>query len=444
MKNVRMVALKALLRVDVDDGYSNIVLNNTLKEEHLDSRDASFVAALFYGVLERRITIDYIISKYSKLQLKKISPTVLEILRIGAYQILYMDKVPDSAAVNESVKLARCKKQHSATGFINGVLRSISRNKDKVPMPSRDDKIAYFSVKYSCPEWIIDLWVKSYGEENTELMLNSMSGRPPLIARVNTTKTTTERLISSLNKSGINVRRSEVLGSAVELESTGALEEIESFRAGEFHIQDLASQICCYALGAEAGQTVIDVCSAPGGKAFTIAEDMQDDGKVYAFDLYESKANLINSGAKRLGLSIVKAEARDASKDGKELPFADRVLCDVPCSGLGILRRKPEIRYKKEIPLDNLYGIQYKILCESSKYTKVGGVLVYSTCTLNPNENGKMADKFLVEHKEYEPYKLILPEGIKSVLEEKPNQITLFPHIHRTDGFFISAFKRIR
>lgn len=444
MDNARLIALKALLKVRYNGGYSNIVIDNILNNSNLNRKDKSFVTAIFYGVLERSIELDYIISICSNIKLKKISKDNLEILRIGIYQIKYMDKVPNSAAINESVNLAKIRKQFKSTGFINAVLRSVAKNIDAIKFPDKSkNALLYYSVKYSCPEWLVEHFVNCYGSINAIEILDSLSGNPPLIIRTNTIKNSTDDLIEFLKQEGIESKKL-LIDNSLEINLTDSIANLKAFSEGRFHVEDLASQICCEILDPREGQTVIDVCAAPGGKSFNIAQRMNNKGKVLSFDLYESKVNLINNEAKRLGIKIINAKVRDASKDENDLPFADRILCDVPCSGLGIIKRKPEIRYKSKEILDSLTSLQYLILCRSEKFIKKDGILIYSTCTLNPLENSYIADRFLKEHTNYEPYIIKLPKGIKRGIEEPLNQLTLLPNKNSTDGFFIAAFKRCK
>lgn len=440
MASARRVALDALLRVEEDDGYSNLVLDKALSQSGLSQRDKALAAALFYGVLESRLTLDYVLKGLSNRPLTKLDPIVLEILRMGLYQLLYLDKIPSSAAVNESVKLAKAMKKFSASGFINGVLRGFIRSGCTLKLPDEDkNPLEYLSLKYSCPQWLVALWQSSYDGENAIGLLKALSGRPPLTLRRNPLRCKSEEFSAALEEMG--VKHSGVTGvqDAYQIGAGAAVEQLPGFQDGWFHVQDLASQLCCLALDARPGQRVIDVCSAPGGKAFTVAELMENKGELLAFDLYENKMRLIEEGAKRLGLSIIKTGVRDAAKPESEIPPADRVLCDAPCSGLGILRRKPEIRYKKQGILDSLPDLQYLIVCESAKLVKPGGILVYSTCTLNPKENGEIAERFLREHPDFAAKPISLP-GFRSGLEEPMGQLTLMPHLHATDGFFISAF----
>jgi ribosomal RNA small subunit methyltransferase RsmB len=443
MNNARSAALSALLHVDVDEGYSNIVLDKTLASFPMEPRDKALASAIFYGVLERRITLDYFLRRFSKTPLEKLDPQVLEILRLGAYQILYLEKIPKSAAVNESVILAKENRLVKASGFINAVLRSLIRNIGDIRLPDEQkDPAAYLSIQYSCPEWLIALWQCSYGPECTLGLLESLQDRPPVFARVNNTLITKEDLIRRLASEGVKAEPVTWLDDAISLEQTGSVSELPSFREGLFHIQDLSSQLCCALLNPLPGQRVIDVCSAPGGKAFTSAELMRNRGELLAFDRYKGKARLIRQGAQRLNLPIITASVRDAASPEQPLEPADRVLCDAPCSGLGIIRRKPEIRYKLQSSIDSLPDLQYRIVCESSKLVKRGGILVYSTCTLNPKENGQVAARFLESSGDFFPFALPLPGTLKRVADEPENQLTMMPHIHGTDGFFIAAFQK--
>lgn len=441
--NSRLIVLECLLKVNKSGGYSNIVLDNQLKKYDLCKRDVTFITAIFYGVLEKMIYLNYLISNYSKIPIPKISDDIIEILRIGIYQILYMDKVPNSAAVNESVNMCRAKRKSSACGFVNAVLRAVIRNINNLPLPDEKNKTKYFSVKYSCPEEIINLWQLSYGDDVTIKLLESLSSKPPLTIRVNTLKTNKEKLMADFKKEGISVYDIGIVDNALNIESNISISENEAFKQGKFYVQDASSQICCKLLNPKPGDKILDVCSAPGGKSFTIAQIMQNLGKIDAFDIHDHKVNLIKQGAKRLGIDIIHASKRDAKTEKFDLKEYDKVLCDVPCSGLGIIRRKPEIRYFKKETLDSFKDLQYLILYRSKRFVKIGGILFYSTCTLNIHENKEVCDRFLNENPEFSPYNLNL-DGLKSAIEEPKNQLTLMPHTNNTDGFFICAFKRQR
>ena len=442
MDKARSAVLAALLRVRVDQGYSNIVLDKTVISFGLDQRDTAFASALFYGVLEKRLRLDYCISQFSKMAPGKLDPVVLEILRMGVFQMFYMDRVPDSAAVNEAVNLAKQNKAVKASGFINGVLRNVIRNKKSIQWPDETTPKGK-SIRYSCPEEWIAFWEKAYDPTVCGEILDSLEKKPPLYIHLNSLKTTEEKLRETLAKDDVKCCNITGLKNTFRLEQTGSLAGMEAFREGWFHVQDLSSQICCALVDPQPGERVIDVCAAPGGKTFTLAEKMRNQGEVLSFDKYKGKVRLIRQGAERLGLSIVRAGVRDASAPKEALEKADRVLCDVPCSGLGVIRRKPEIRYKSMKELDGLPDLQYLILCESAELVREKGKLFYSTCTLNPEENGKIANRFLLEHPGFAPLALDLPEGIVRKIEEPENQITIFPFTADSDGFFVAAFQKI-
>ncbi len=437
MDNPRYIVFKALYKVENEKSYSNLTLDSFLKNSDLSSKDSAFVSALFYGVLEKKISLDYIISKFSSVRLKKIESKTLIILRMGVYQLVFMDKIPDSAAVNEAVKLCKKERLFHSGGFVNGVLRSITRSEERFPLPDKSDIIKHLSVKYSCPEPIVKLWCSDYSEGICERILKTLSDRPPIFLRVNTLKTNSNELKKLLLEEQIESESVLVLDNVLKIKYSGALSEKECYKLGLFHIQDLSSQICCEVLDVKDGDIVSDVCSAPGGKALNLAQ-RNSNGRVYCYDIYEHKLKLIKSSAERLGINNIDVTKRDASSD-IPLEMSDRILCDVPCSGLGIIRRKPEIAYKTDNGTDTLPEIQYRILEKSAKYLKSGGVLVYSTCTLHRAENGDVVERFLSEHNEYIPLPITLPDGVKHIVEEPENQLTLFPDSDGSDGFFIAA-----
>jgi 16S rRNA (cytosine967-C5)-methyltransferase len=446
MSNARVAALSALLQVEESEGYSNIVIDKTIRKSELNQKDAALATAIFYGVLERRMTLDYYLNHFSKIPLKTLSPEVLNILRIGAYQILFMEKIPHSAAVNEAVNSATgSAKLEKAKGFINGVLRSLTRNLDNLPKPDQKrSPLKAMSIEYSMPQWILDLWMKSYGIETTKQMVSHLQEKLPIYARVNTTKISTEELLQKLREEGVTAHPVTLLPDAIQLKGTGAVDHLESFQQGLFHIQDLSSQLCCRLVAPQPGETVADLCAAPGGKTFTMAELMNNQGKVLSYDKYKGKVGLIRKGAERLGLSSVEAWIRDSTNPEEALLNADRVLCDAPCAGLGIIGRKPEIRYKDKAELEGLPALQYTILEQAARQVKIGGTLAYSTCSLNPAENGDVANRFLQEHPDFVPVPLQLPKTVKRGFREPENQLTLLPHVNGTDGFFISLFRRER
>lgn len=411
MKSARLIAFEILSDVLRDNAYSNIAIDKALKS--IES-DKAFVSNLVYGVIERKITLDYIINNYLQGRTK---PKVKIILYIGAYQLYFMDKVPSSAAINECVNLAKQVGADYYKGLINAVLHKIDDNRITI------DEIEDLSIRYSCPQSLINMWKKAYGEENTIQILSSINNKPPVFAIPNTLYVDADECLYELNNAGID---GEIVDGVVSISSAFDLNNCKPFIDGLFHIEDLSSFNCAKALDVKDSDVVIDICSAPGGKAFTLAEMMNNKGMLYAFDLYEHRVKLIEQGAERLGLTNIIAGVNDALIYNENIVKADKILCDVPCSGFGIVRRKPEIRYKDLDSIKDLPDIQYNILSVSSRYLKDDGRLVYSTCTLNKKENEKVVRRFLNDNSSFE------------LIEEK----TTFPSANGGDGFYYAVLER--
>lgn len=437
MKSARQSAFEILEKIQRDNSYSNLTLDTFLNNSDFDRQDKAFVTALVYGVTERLITLDYNISALLTQPIKKLKPQVLIALRMGAYQILFMDKIPVSAAVNESVKLVKNNQCAFASGLVNAILHKIVKYGLKLP---NENEKNYFSVKYSCPEWICELWKKSYGADNAEKLLSASLGNVKTALRVNTLKCSADELINLLENESVTALKCKGVNDALIVENGGALQKNKSFAEGLFHIQDISSQLCCKALDADENDIVFDICSAPGGKSFTLGEMMKNKGKIYSFDIYEQRLKLINDSAERLGITNIVTEVNDGTVYNNKLSVADKILCDVPCSGLGVIRKKPEIRYKKLTEVDKLPDLQYSILRISSKYLKVGGTMIYSTCSLNPDENENVVNRFLSENPNFVSVK-VFPELQR--YNGDTDYISLMPHIHNCDGFFISKLKKI-
>ena len=417
----RFLAYKVLSKIERDKAYSNIAVDAVLNQNEVSS--APFVCALVYGVIERKITLDYFLSKLLTQPIKKLNPQVLTILRMGVYQIKYMDKVPVSAAVNESVKLSKKVKCGFASGLINSVLRKIAST--EIELPNTDNKIYDMSIAYSCPENLVTHFVNDYGYIKAEEILKASVGAVPVFLRVNTLKTTSNDLIDMLANEGITAK-SLGNGTSLEVVDGGAVFKTELYKKGYFHAQDLASQDCILNFAPKKNDVVFDMCAAPGGKSFTMAQMMENQGEIYSFDLYDHKIKLINDGAKRLGINIINAQIGDASVYNPDLPKADKILCDVPCAGLGVIRRKPEIKYKDFTFVDKLCELQYNILENSALYLKEKGVIMYSTCSLSNKENIEICRRFLEEHKDF----------------KNGGMVTSFPHEKGSDGFFYAILIR--
>lgn len=399
----RECALRALYDIEKNGAYTNTAIKNALAAE-LSPSDRGFVTEIIYGVTANRTAIDYIISRYSKLRLKKLSVWVLCILRMGVFQIYYMDKVPYSAACNESVKLAKKYSHGAGAGFVNGVLRSFSREADGFEFPKLPDKTEYLSLVYSYPQWIVRRIAEEYGEERCEELLRE-SGRAHRTAlRVNRLKTKPAELIRVLAQEGIHAGEYAPIENCLLVSEGSGITGSKAYRDGLFSVQNISSQLAVQALDPQSGDLVIDMCAAPGGKSCAAAERMNNCGKILAFDMFEHKVKLIDAAAKRLGIDIINAAAADSCVPDTALEkSADRVIADVPCSGIGVIHKKPDIKWHRhEEDIAALAEIQTAILENAARYVKCGGVLVYSTCTVFGEENGAVTGKFLNEHDEFE------------------------------------------
>jgi len=438
-QTVRTVVLQALRQVGRNAGYSNIVLDHTLDSAGLNNRDRALAATIFYGVLEKRLTLDYYIAQCLDAPGKKLDHTAQEALRCGAYQILYLDRVPASAAVNETVQAVKAVGKTQLAGFVNGVLRGLLRKKEQLKLPE-GDSVQALSIRYSVPERLIRLWQESYGELVTLRLMESLMEKSKLFIRINKTKCCFEQIKISLDESNVKANALQSLPYAAVLTDCGVPDSLEQFKQGLFHVQDLSAQWVCRILNPQPGEIVYDCCAAPGGKSFTIAQEVGADGKVFAMDLYEKRVELIKNGAERLGLFNIEARVNDATHGFDSLPLVDKVLCDVPCSGFGIIRRKPEIRYKDLDSINDLPQLQYNILRNASHNVKPDGLLIYSTCTLNPAENSAVAERFLQENNGFEP--MNIETGIQHSIQEPKHMLTMMPFAGASDGFFVAAFRK--
>ncbi len=435
-KPARQIAFEILLKIEKDKAYSNLAVDSAVKAYSPDSTDCAFISRLVYGVTERKITLDYIISRNLQQPINKLKKDVLVILRLGVYQIIFSDKIPTSAAVNESVKLTKANKCHYASGLVNAVLRKVGD--EGFTLPEDLSNTERISILYSAPEEFVKFLCYHYGEENAEAFLKSALEPKKIFVRVNTVKITTDELKAQFENEGVKVKNS-VLPNALEIEISKAVYDLETYKKGLFHVEDISSQLCVEALSPKENSVVLDVCAAPGGKTFTLAQYMGNKGELFSCDIYESRTKLIKDGAERLGLSCVKTMVNDATVFNSDIPQCDYVLCDVPCSGLGIIGKKPEIKYKKLDDIKELLPIQREILEITSRYVKKGGRLVYSTCSVNPNENRKICEAFLKDHEEFRTVKA-LPHIERTV--DEGDYLTLMMHKNNCDGFFIAVFER--
>ena len=433
-KTARDTALEVLLSVSAANAWSDGSLKRTIAKNGLDNRDAALCSRIAYGVIQNRAYLDYYIDLWCAQPARKLEPLILNILRIGAYQILFMDKVPHRAAVNEAVEMTKRHGRPKASGMVNAVLRKFVTNwLDLPPLPS-GSVAETLSIRYSHPLWLVKRLVEILGEEEAEQYLASNNAIVPTTVQTNTMKTEPKKLENALQAAGAEVTPHPWLEGCFEVSGTGDLERMELFRDGMFTVQDAAARLVSTVAQCGEEDNVLDVCSAPGGKSFAIAIDRKDHGKIISCDIHPHKLKLIEKGAERLGLTSITTALADGREEHTAwVGAADVVVADVPCSGLGIIRKKPDIRYKKAEELANLPAIQRDILHNASRYVRDGGTLVYSTCTVLPEENEEVVAWFLENHPEFalSPFELPHPLG------KCEGMLTLWPHRHGTDGFFI-------
>lgn len=400
--NAREAAFKALLDIEQNGAYVNAEILKMLSEAGLEEKDKALFSALTVGVIKNKLRLDYVIKQFSKTRLKKLSLKVLIILRMGAYQILFLDKVPESAACNESVKLTKKYFNPKSTGFVNGILRNIARNSEKIVYPPRDNITEFLSVEYSFPMWICEKLVIQYGAEKAEDFMKNSNEPHGVFIRVNRLKTNADELLSIFKTKDINA---EIVGDdMLYITSAANLTNFYEYKSGMFSIQNYSSAKAAEILEPKENETVIDVCAAPGGKSCAAAEKMNNRGTVYSFDIYEHKINLIKNSAERLGISIINAEVNDGENPKKELfGKADRVILDAPCSGIGVIHKKPDIKWTRNSEdIAELAKLQRNLLQKSKNYLKPGGIMLYSTCTVFKEENEENIKWFLSSSSDFE------------------------------------------
>ncbi|OFI07671.1 ribosomal RNA small subunit methyltransferase B [Clostridium acetireducens DSM 10703] len=439
MDSARKIAIDVLQQVIYDGAYSNIELNNKLKNCKLNDKDKGLVTEIVYGTLKYKYSIDKIISYYIK-KTDSIDGYILNILRTAIYQIRYLNKIPDFAAVNESVELTKIKNP-KLSKLVNAVLRNYLRNK-KITYCNSKDIVEKLSFKYSFHPWMVKMFNKQYGKEITEKILNESNKTPAVTVRVNDLKTNYEEAWHSLSKFGYTIEEGSVCPEAIKIIKGKNIESNPLFKEGMITVQDESAMLVAPSLDLEENFNVLDLCSAPGGKSTHISEIMNNTGRVYAYDVHKSKMRFIKENSERLGIDNIVCSVMDASILNKELiNRADRILIDVPCSGLGIIRKKPEIKWNKNSQNTNkLIDIQRKIMTNAAKYTKLGGILVYSTCTLNKNENEKNIKWFLDNFPQFKLVPVYYGK-LDNIIYDEKGFATIIPG-NNMDGFFIAKFIR--
>lgn len=433
--NMRQIALRILDEYEVGGKYINLALSSHLTDG-LSREEKAALTALLYTTVERKLTYDYYIASLSGRPIGDVDIHTKNILRLGLCQIIHMRSIPDYAAVNETVNLAKGKGERA---FVNGLLRAAVRQKESLPTPDERKKpLRYLSVKYSFPLDTVKHFDSLYGREQTEELLRFFNDEKYTDITVNTLKISVEEYKKALESKGITAENNLYALNSIRIHSSINPESLPGFSEGYFFVQDRASAIACTVLTPSAKDVIVDVCSAPGGKSFAAAISLGDNGEIHSFDLHESKLSLIESGAERLGIKSIVVGQRDAlTPDDSLLGRADRVICDAPCSGLGVLGKKPDLRYKDFAALEELPPLQLDILTSSTAYLKVGGELVYSTCTLNPRENEDIVLAFLDANDSYES----VPFTVGDITAEN-GMLTLLPQKHGTDGFFVAKIRR--
>lgn len=452
MDNGRELALDVLMEILEKGAYSHLVIREVLdKYNYSENRDKAFVKRTVEGTLERLIQIDYILDRFSSVPVCRMKPLIRNLMRMSVYQLLFMDGIPDSAVCNEAVKLAGKRGFRGLSGFVNGVLRAVARKKETLPYPHREkNEEEYLSIFYSMPRWLVELWLDAYGREKTECILKGLLQEHPVTVRLreNLCERSRDEWLSTLKNAGVDAKEHPYLPYAFWLRHTKGVGNLPGYEEGLFTVQDVSSMLVTEAAGIEkenpqGEMLVLDVCAAPGGKSMHMAEKLAGRGKVIARDLGEYKASLIRDNIERMGYENIEVQVHDARLWEEELrEKADVVLADLPCSGLGIMGKKRDIKYRiTRDSLRELEALQREILEVIWRYVKPGGLLIYSTCTINPGENDKMMEWF-TERYPFVPESLtpFLPKALGGEGEE--GRLQLFPGIHETDGFFLARLRR--
>ncbi len=450
----RELVLGILLEVTRDGEYSHIALRNVLnKYQYLDKKERAFITRVTEGTLEHMIELDYIINQFSKVKVNKMKPVIRNILRSAVYQLKYMDSVPNSAACNEAVKLATKKGFSNLKGFVNGVLRNIERNLETITYPEETNLIEYLHVKYSMPEWILEQWLSKYDRKTVETMLADFQKEKPTTIRCNLNQMSKEQLMEELKAEGVKAEEHPYLPYALQISGYDYLADLKAFQQGAFHVQDISSMLVSHMAEPKEGDFCIDVCAAPGGKALHMAELLKGTGNVEARDLTDYKVNLIQDNIMRSGMNNIEAVRWDATVlDEASVEKADIVIADLPCSGLGVLGKKTDLKYKMtEQTQGELVKLQREILSTVKQYVKPGGTLVYSTCTIHEAENMGNVEWFLDGNPDYELTTIqdrlcdeLRLEGAAAKTVVREGCLQLLPGVHESDGFFIAKFKKVK
>lgn len=450
MINARGIAFHALVRIDAHDAYSNIVLDRLFRKYSISKRERAFATEVVYGVIRNRGKLDWTLDRFSRKPVDKMDVKTRNLLRLALYQVLFLDSVPAAVACNEAVELAKQYGHAGMAKFVNGVMRALLRGLDSLEVPDfRKDPVLHISIEHSHPVWLVERWIGRFGADETYDLCRANNQIPPTVLRTNTLKVSQQELYRLLTESGITVEPSRLVPECLRISHYDSIERLPGFAEGLFQVQDEASALVSHILAPKSGDVVLDVCGAPGGKSTHMAALMKNGGKIFTIDKSEAKLGLVKDACKRLGTSIVETLHADATRLHEVLKIrADKILVDAPCSGLGVLRRKPEIKWRRSFgDIQELRKLQMAILDSAGKCLKPGGVLVYSTCTMEPEETCSLVADFLESRRDFSYYNFEeLPKGIQDFREfGEPLQnasFYLYPHIHDTDGFFIARLQK--
>ena len=450
-KTAREVALEVLVQVDKDGSYSNLQLNESLKRNQLERVDAGLTTELVYGTIQHMLTIDGVLERKVAKGINKLKPWVRNLLRMSLYQLHYLDRIPDHAAVNEAVTIAKRRGQQATGGFVNGVLRGVMRDPEVWNAPKDAPPAARIAWEESHPEWLVKRWIKAYGEQAAEEMCVANNEAPHASARVNRTQASREQLLQEMKAAGLYVQPSPLSRDGIVAGGAGNLAHTDWYREGKLSVQDESSMLVVEAVRPESGMRILDCCAAPGGKTMHIAERMNNQGEVWANDVHAHKVKLIQDQADRLGLTCVHTLNEDATMLSDKLDKAsfDVVLLDAPCTGFGVMRRKPDLKWRKRpADVDAIAALQAELIEEAAQLVKPGGRLVYSTCTVERQENEHVVERFIQQHADWQvddTWKSALPQDeLKDALERsQPGMLQVLPQDGDSDGFFIACLTRV-
>lgn len=443
MKTVREQVLDLLLQVEKEKSYAQLSLKHAIGD--MEQRDKALVTEIFYGTLKYQIQLDYYIDQFSKTPVRKMKPLIRNILRMSVYQMLHLDKIPVSAVINEAVKIVKKRKMQGLSGFVNGVLRNIDRERDALKLPDRKKALdKHLSVKYAMPEWLVTMWLKDYGVEKTERILQALNKRAVVCGRINTLKGEISEIKNDFIEEGLLFEEGALLEEAFYLRKVDELQNSPSFNLGKWTVQDESAMLVAHVVAPKKGECVLDMCSAPGGKSMHMATLMENEGEIVSCDIHPHKLELIDKNAKRLGITIITPTLQDGTvfNEAWEGKF-DHVLLDAPCSGLGIMKRKPDIRHNKlKEDIEDIAAIQKALFKNAVRYLKEGGRLIYSTCTISKMENEEMVYEMMQEYGlELDDMTDTIPKVLQLDIKDK-GMLQILPYVADTDGFFIACLKK--